>query len=461
VEADDGYAGGLVGYAATGSSIDASHATGSVVADTSDAYAGGLVGENFGSIRDSYATGTVEGGYSDDKIGGLIGSNYGSVTHSYATGNVLNDGGEAVGGLVGENGGTVAHSYATGNVGPASGDDPGDYIGGLIGLQETDAVVTNSYATGTVIGNDYVGGLVGSAESGSLASGVYATGVVTGGSTADVYVGGLLGLNKGTLTNCYASGDVQDGGDAGGLVGVNSSSGILSNCYSLGTVSGDAEGGLVAVNRGSVTNSFWDTVTSDEPESAGGTGKTTAEMKSLTTFINASWSITESCGATTIWGLCSTRNSGYPYLTFYTGSSSSPATQTETLNLDNNSGVTCANSTVTGTRGQWVTMPGLDDCTVAGQADARVLGWATRGNFPVNIARRQVDNGWGAYEWINDEGEVLGVFIPAGGVTFLSNSNRLYPIIDVPEVEVSQDAPDTTDVTSQEAPTPQGADVLV
>jgi hypothetical protein len=293
---------------------------------------------------------------------------------------------------------------------------------------------------------------------------VYATGLVNGSGNTDQDLGGLLGENAGTLTNCYATGDVDQGGDSGGLVGENTGSGTVSNCYSTGEVDAETvgtDGGLVAVNSGSVSSSFWDTVTSEAETSAAGTGKTTAELKTLETFTNAGWSIAGSCDATTIWGLCSTRNSGYPYLTFYTGSSSSPATQTETLNLDNNSGVTCANSTVTGTRGQWVTMPGLDDCTVAGQADARVLGWATRGNFPVNIARRQVDNGWGAYEWINDEGEVLGVFIPAGGVTFLSNSNRLYPIIDVPEVEVSQDAPDTTDVTSQEAPTPQGADVLV
>ena len=48
----------------------------------------------------------------------------------------------------------------------------------------------------------------------------------------------------------------------------------------------------------------------------------------------------------------------------------------------------------------------------------------------MEVARRQVDNGWGAYEWSNDEGKAFGVFIPAGGSTLLSNSLRLYPIVD-------------------------------
>ena len=52
-------------------------------------------------------------------------------------------------------------------------------------------------------------------------------------------------------------------------------------------------------------------------------------------FTNASWSITESCDATTIWGLCSTRNSGYTYLTFYTApptpSYTAPPTPSDTF----------------------------------------------------------------------------------------------------------------------------------
>jgi len=270
-------------------------------------------------------------------------------------------------------------------------------------------------------------------RSGSSVSGSYATGSVTRAGTGDDKdVGGLVGSNNsGSISNCYATGAVA-GGNAGGLVGVNA--GTVTNCYSTGTVTGDSTGGLVQANTGTVSNSFWDTQTSDETSSAGGDGKTTAEMKTLTTFTNAGWSITESCSSTAIWGLCATRNSGYPYLTFYTAAASgSSNAQTESLVLTSDSGVTCRNSEVTGGRGLWVQLPTSGDCSIAGQPDARVLGWATRSNFPMEIARRQVDNGWGAYEWSNEEGKVIGVFIPAGGSTLLSNSVRLYPIIDVPD----------------------------
>jgi hypothetical protein len=40
-----------------------------------------------------------------------------------------------------------------------------------------------------------------------------------------------------------------------------------------------------------VSNSFWDTQTSGQVGSAGGTGKTTVEMKDIATFSGAGWDI--------------------------------------------------------------------------------------------------------------------------------------------------------------------------
>jgi hypothetical protein len=40
---------------------------------------------------------------------------------------------------------------------------------------------------------------------------------------------------------------------------------------------------------GIALNSFWDTQTSGQRTSAGGTGKTTAEMQAAKTFLNAGW----------------------------------------------------------------------------------------------------------------------------------------------------------------------------
>jgi len=46
----------------------------------------------------------------------------------------------------------------------------------------------------------------------------------------------------------------------------------------------------------------------------------------------------------------------------------------------------------------------------------------------MDIAKRQVENGWGAYETFDDTGRITSVFIPAGGVTFLNAQGNLYPI---------------------------------
>ena len=174
-------------------------------------------------------------------------------------------GNDYVGGLVGSNVGTVTQSYATGLV---SGSN---YVGGLVG--RNDRTVTQSYATGAVTGNNYVGGLVGynySGTSGTVTQS-YATGAVTGND----YVGGLVGWNYGNVTQSYATGLVSGPSNVGGLVGKN------------------------VVGR--VSSSYWDTETTGQASSAGGEGKTTEEMQTLTTFSDAEWSISANGGEDTVW----------------------------------------------------------------------------------------------------------------------------------------------------------------
>jgi len=312
VTADD-VAGGLVG-SLRGGTVSNSYTT--VYVNSGD-YVGGLVGEAYGSatIENSYSTGTVEG--DGDYVGGLVGDAYDGTTieNSYSTGTVEGDG-DYTGGLVGsldDPTSIVRGSHSTASV--TSTDTYAHETGGLIGYLNQASVV-NSYATGDVSGVRYVGGLVGSVNRTGSISGAYATGAVENDGTAGA-VGGLVGVVEAdaSVSNCYATGSVS-GGYSGGLISDNK--GTVSNCYSIGYVDGDRAGGLVLDNTGTVSNSFWNTGTSDQTSSSGGTGKTTSELKTFDTFTNAGWSITESCDATTIWGLCSTRNSGYPYLTFYT-----------------------------------------------------------------------------------------------------------------------------------------------
>jgi hypothetical protein len=123
------------------------------------------------------------------------------------------------------------------------------------------------------------------------------------------YVGGLVGCNNGgSISNCYSTGAVSGNYEVGGLVGWSDSS--ISNCYSTGSVSGSEDvGGLVGYSDyvSSVVSSFWDINTSGQTTSSGGTGKTTAQMKTLSTFTSAGWDFT------TIWRMrCEGMN--YPKL---------------------------------------------------------------------------------------------------------------------------------------------------
>ena len=132
------------------------------------------------------------------------------------------------------------------------------YVGGLVGYNW--ASITNCYSTGTVTGhNYYVGGLAGGNEDGSIAAS-HSAGTVSG----DVRVGGLVGYSwRGSITASYSTGTVTGNEDVGGLVGDH--------------------------DYGSATASFWDVETSGQITSVGGTGRTTAEMRTASTFLDAGW----------------------------------------------------------------------------------------------------------------------------------------------------------------------------
>ena len=263
--------GGLVGI--NSKTVRGSYSTGSV---TGNYYVGGLVGSNEGTVSNTISTGSVAG---ERDVGGLLGSNYGTVSYSYSTGSVT--GNYHVGGLVGRNDGTVRNTSSIGSV-------AGEWdVGGLLGSNY--GTVSYSYSTDSVTGNYYVGGLLGWNE--GTVSNSHSTGNVTGNH----YVGGLLGINGWddivSVSNSYSSGNVTSDEYAGGLVGVNF--GTVSNSYSSGNVTGhEYVGGLAGVNAGgTVSNSFWDTKTSGQATSAGGMGKTTAEMQDMATFLGAAWDI--------------------------------------------------------------------------------------------------------------------------------------------------------------------------
>jgi hypothetical protein len=274
----------------------------------------GLFGPMDGVIRDVGAVNvTVVGKQS---VGGLAGWVL-TVSDSYSIGSVT--GNKYVGGLAGS-GSSVSNSYSTGDV---TGIED---VGGLLGY--TAGTVSNSYSTGDVTGIENVGGLLGD-NSGGTMSDSYSTGSVTG----EEVVGGLVGRNTGSVNDSYSSGDVTGTWGVGGLVGSNgylTYDGTVSKCYSTGNITGDEYvGGLVGKNEGSapmdgvnfhgtVSYSFWDTQTSGQATSDGGTGKTTAEMQDITTFSGVAWDIIavalNETNPAYIWNIVN--NVTYPFLSW-------------------------------------------------------------------------------------------------------------------------------------------------
>ncbi|RJG05293.1 filamentous hemagglutinin N-terminal domain-containing protein [Noviherbaspirillum cavernae] len=212
------------------------------------------------SIRNVGMTGASINGYYN--VGALVGMNFGSISNSYSTGSVGAT--NKVGGLVGTNfNGSITNSYSTATV---NGTEVA--AGGLVASQVGTASITNSYATGAVRTRDYAGGLVGTQDGGTITNS-YATGAVTAG---DYGAGGLVGANNATINNSYATGAVTGVRFVGGLVGKNG---------------------------GGVNNSFWNTQTSGQAGSEGGTGVTTAQMQQASTF--AGWDMATQGGSSSAW----------------------------------------------------------------------------------------------------------------------------------------------------------------
>ncbi len=249
-------------------------------------YIGGLVGASRATLRNCYSVGGVIDSLGatfrdDDYVGGLVGVNWGRITGSRSSGVVTGNG---AGGLAGFNHGWIAKSYSAGTV------QGGNHVGGLVGTHE--GRITVSHSTCTVGGSVGVGGLVGrfmEDETGEVSE-CYSTGAVHGVS----HVGGLVGsIDEGEVSQCYSTGAVWGSVGVGGLVGRNRA-GTLWRCYSAGAVHGDLYvGGLVGevpqTEIDTAPDCLWDIEASGQATSAGGTGKTTAQMQDVNTFLSTGW----------------------------------------------------------------------------------------------------------------------------------------------------------------------------
>jgi len=210
-------------------------------------------------------------------------------------------------------------------------------VGGLIGgvVSNDLTVIQFSYVkNGTVRGNGDVGGLIGYSKSfldnastgdrPTISKSFTDVEVYWSETTSGTNFGGLVGNSRKTvIENSYSRSSVTidntiaslgSVGNVGGLVGLTTNRTSVSNSYSTGAIIAIGSpsitnvGGLIGFTEGNstTTDSYWDIETSGCSTSDGGTGKTTAELTSESTFNNYDF--------TDIWGIDPNIIDGYPYL---------------------------------------------------------------------------------------------------------------------------------------------------
>ena len=279
---------------------------------------GGLVGliQSSSTISNSYSTANVNG---LRVLGGFVGSSItGSnvIENSFSTGSVSNN----IGTILSDYGGFIGYAeriairncYSEGNVSSINGN-----VGGFVGRAQGVVTIDSSYSSGNVTGNRIVGGFVGQLSTTSTVNNSYSLGNTIGTGGSQDYFGGFLGYTNSstaTITNSYSTGTVQNTINSGGF-------GVRAN--------------------GTISNSFWDINSSGRATSMtfGTTGKTTAEMKTKSTFTDATWDFSD------IWNIDAPINDGYPCLIGMGGCvAAAPAIYTIEYDANGGTGTTASSS---------------------------------------------------------------------------------------------------------------------
>ena len=195
--------------------------------------------------------------------------------------------------------------------------------------------------------------------------------------------------------------------------------------------------GITWTSQTSATNNDWYSVTSGNGlfVAVGATGTNDRVMTSpdgitWTTRTSAAdnlwWGVTYGDGLFVAVAVGATTGTGNRVMTSgvlnTTSGSSGSSVPVFSLSFDSMPGVL-----VSGTGGSWVSLPTPTN-PPAMSPNSTFLGWATYEEFPVAIAQRQIDNGWGAYEVFRDDGSMRGVFIPIAGSACITASGIMYPI---------------------------------
>ncbi len=150
----------------------------------------------------------------------------------------------------------VSNCYAKVNVTADIGNS-----GGLIGYANADGVGTSNveycYATGEVKNHVNAGGLIGAGTNGLMVTNCFATGNIT----TDINGGGVIGGGSASVDNCFATGNIIcTGNTAGGIIGnLGDGSGgnrKITNSHYTGNIIGAEETGGIFGNIGWNYNSL-------------------------------------------------------------------------------------------------------------------------------------------------------------------------------------------------------------
>ena len=246
-------------------------------------------GKNICEIRNSFNSGTVTG-----TVGG-------TATTCSIIGGIAGQLWEA----------TIEDSYNTGEINGTTNTcaDVGGIVGWARGNASTNAAFESPtfqrvYSTGPVSGKSSIGGIVGTCDRGDLLV-AYSTGAITSSSS---YAGGLAGRSSCLTSDSYSRSSVTGSSYVGGLVGQISYYGI-SRSYSTSASRGLV--GLVSnISPASCTGAFWDQTLGSATSLCGASGKTTTEMKTVSTFTALSWNFT---AGSAVWTIDPAINDGYPF----------------------------------------------------------------------------------------------------------------------------------------------------
>lgn len=200
-----------------------------------------------------------------DNAGAVAGINNGTISNVTTFGNVVTAESKAAGGIAGDNAGAISNASAS----DAVTDKGSSNAGGIAGINEEKAVISdsssNSAVNSAVSSKDNALGGIAGVNAGTL-SNVDSLGVTTGiyKGTSTRYsdnVGGIAGINSGTVSNAYNESIVSGRDNVGGILGKNTGKNV-ENVSNAARVTGEAAsddtsdyvGGLVGSNSGSITN---------------------------------------------------------------------------------------------------------------------------------------------------------------------------------------------------------------